>query len=214
MLRFHPQQMRYDLWEAHHNLDHDDTQDIEETPKHTRHIFIALRDENKCLATDALAYIYYQRSKNERRQRLPKGRDLVVVRNYTVDSQRGRKLEGRWLGPRILVSYTAAKLSAYVREVHGVRNPKRYHLNEILFYNLCSFFWIGDSIICQNLHGTNPTVIGGHGTGEPGARVVFLHCSCWDLRQVRNKAWVGGRWSEMTLWTRMFFFNGRDLSVF
>lgn len=100
-----------------------------------------------------------------------------MVKNHAVDSQRGRKLEGRWLGPRILVSYTASKLSAYIREVHGVGKPKRYHLDDILLYNPRSSFRIGDSIIHQSSHGTTPTGIGGRGTGKPGARVMFLHCS-------------------------------------
>lgn len=138
---------------------------------------MALRDENRCLSADASAYIHYQRSKNERRQRLPKEGDLVVVRNHAVDSQKGRKLEGRWLGPRILVSYTASRLSAYVREVHGVGKPKRYHLDDILLYNPHSSFRIGNSVIHQGSHGTTPAIIGGHGSGEPGSRAVFLHCS-------------------------------------
>lgn len=119
MLGFHPQQMHYDLRDTQYNLESPDTQDIQETPRHTQQIFMALRDENRCLSAEASAYIHYYRSKNERRQRLLKEGDLVVVRNHAVDSQKGRKLEGRWLGPRILVSYTASKLSAYVREVLG-----------------------------------------------------------------------------------------------
>lgn len=101
---------------------------------------MALRDKNKCLSTDASAYIHYQRSKNERKQRLPKEGDLVVVRSHAVDSQKGRKLEGRWLRPQILVSYTASRLSVYVREVQGVGKPKRYHLDNILLYNPRSSF--------------------------------------------------------------------------
>ena len=96
---------------------------------------MALRDENRCLSADASAYLHYQRLKNEKKQRLPKEGDLVVVRNHAVDSQKGRKLEWRWFGPRILVLYTASRLSAYVREVHGVGKPKRYHLDDILLYN-------------------------------------------------------------------------------
>ena len=101
-----------------------------------------------------------------------------MLRNHAVDSQKGRKLEGRWLGLRIPVSYTASRLSACVRVVHGVGRPKRYHLDDILLYNPRSSFQMGNSVIYQGSHGTVPAVIGGHGTGEPGARAVFLHRSC------------------------------------
>lgn len=127
-------------FETQYNLENPDTQDIQETPRHTQQIFMALCDENRCLSADASAYIHYQRSKNEKRQRLPKEGDLVVVRNHAVDSQKGRKLEGRWLGPQILVLYTASRLSAYIRKVHGVGKPKRYHLDDILLYNPRSSF--------------------------------------------------------------------------
>lgn len=136
-----------------------------------------LRNENKCLAANTLAYIHYQRSKNERRQRLSKEGDLIIVRNHVVDSQKRRKLEGCWLGPHILISYTSARLLAYVREVHRIGKPKRYHLDDIFLYTLRSSFRIGDTVICQDLHGTTPTVINGHSMGEPGARVMFLHYS-------------------------------------
>lgn len=98
------------------------------------------------------------------------------MKNHAVDSQKERKLEGRWLGPQILVSYTASRLSAYVREVHGVGKPKRYHLDDILLYNPRSSFRIGNSVIHQGPHGTTPAVTGDHSSGEPGARAVFLHC--------------------------------------
>lgn len=67
MLGFHPQQVHYDLRETQHDLDHHDTQDIEETPRHTRQIFMALRDENRCLAADGPVYTHYQPSKIERK---------------------------------------------------------------------------------------------------------------------------------------------------
>lgn len=182
MLGFQPQQMHYDLCKTQHNLDHYNTQDIEETPRYTCYILIVLRDKNRYLAADALAYIHYQRSKNERRQRLPKERNLVIVRSHVVDHQRRRKFEGCWLGPRILVSYKAARLLAYVREVYGVEKPKRYHLDDLLFYAPCNSFRIRDSVICQGLHRTTPTVIGGHGMGEPRARTLFLNYSYCNLR--------------------------------
>lgn len=172
MLGFEPQQMHYDLRAVDQVL-HTETLD-QEVPRHIRQIFTALRDERRCLASDAVAYVHYQKSRNARKQKIPKEGDLVVVRNHAVHSQKGRKLESRWLGPRILVLYTASGLSAYVRELHGSGKAKRYHLNGPLLYNPRSAFKINDTTILQTSHGTVPAVIGGRGGGEPGSRAVFL----------------------------------------
>lgn len=202
----------YDLRETQYNLNHPDTQDIQETPRDTQQIFMALRDENRCLSADASAYILYQRSKNERTQRLPKEGDLIVVRSHAVDSQKGRKLEGRWLGPRLLVSYTISRLSAYVREVHRVGKPKRYHLDDIILYNPRSSFRIRNSLVCQGSHGTTPAVIGSHGSGEPGSRAVFSHFSQWGLRPVGvvRQSGTGLVGKALLKWGRsVSFSNGR-----
>ena len=130
MLGFEPQQMHSDLRPADQAL-HTEMLD-QEGPCHIYQIFTALRDGQRCLASDAVAYVHYQKSRNASKQIIPKERYLVVVRNHTVDSQKGRKLESRWFGPRILVSYTASGLSAHLRELHGFGKTKRYHLNDLL----------------------------------------------------------------------------------
>ena len=132
----------------------------------------------------------YQKSKNTKKQKIPKEGDLVVVRNHAVDSQKGRKLESRWLGPRILVSYTASGLSAYIRKLHGSGKTKRYHLNDLLLYNPRSAFKINDTTILQTSHGKVPTVIGGRGGGEPGSRAVFLSSrGWWERRREIIEGW-------------------------
>ena len=72
-------------------------------PDHQIQIYTALRDKNKCLASEAAAYTSYSRGRKLRQQRIPEPGDLVVVRNHAVDKQHGRKLEAKWLGPRMLV---------------------------------------------------------------------------------------------------------------
>lgn len=173
MLGFEPQQMHYHLRAVDQVL-HSKIFD-QELPRHTLQIFTALRDERRCLASDAVAYIHYQKPKNTRKKKVPKEEDLVVVQNHAVDSQKGIKLESRWLGPRILVSYTASGLSAYVREIHGSGKTKRYHLNDLLLYNPRSAFKLNDTTILQKSHGTVPAVIGERGDGDPGSRAVFLN---------------------------------------
>lgn len=70
-LGFEPQQMHYDLRAVDQVLH---TKILnQEVPRHTLQIFTALRDERRCLASDAVAYIHYQKSKNTRKQKVPKG---------------------------------------------------------------------------------------------------------------------------------------------
>lgn len=138
---------------------------------------MALRDEKKCLASEAAAYThYYLKSVRERKQRIPEPGDLVLVRNHAVDGQRGRKLEAKWVGPRILVSYySASKVSGHLREIYGDGKTKKYHLNDILLYKERSAFTQGGVPIMRGPHGTVPAVIGGRVTGEPGMRAVMLY---------------------------------------
>lgn len=65
----------------------------------------------KCLASEAAAYAHYLKTVRERKQKIPEPGDLFLVRNHAVDSQRGRKLDGKCLGPRVFVSYSASKVS-------------------------------------------------------------------------------------------------------
>lgn len=85
IMGFQPKLMHFDLQpddEIQYSFE-----DIEPATEYTLHIFAALRDEKKCLASDAVAYQHYQsQKKNTWQQRLPKVGDLVVVRNHSVDS--------------------------------------------------------------------------------------------------------------------------------
>lgn len=177
MLRFQPELTHFHIQlegqlEPESLEEHD--VDIEGTPEHQHKIYMALRDKNKCLASEAAAYTSYQKSKRDRKQRVPEPEDLVIIQNHAVDAQKGRKLEARWLGPQIFTGYTASKLSGYVREVHGDRATKRYHLNDMLLYKDRQLFHLDDVEVIQGPHGTNPAVIGGREAGEPGSRAVFF----------------------------------------
>lgn len=59
--------------------------------------------------------------------------DLVMVRRHEIDQQKGRKLESRWDGPRLLVRMSARGNSAFVRELHGTKE-KRYHVDNLKVY--------------------------------------------------------------------------------
>lgn len=59
--------------------------------------------------------------------------DLVMVRRHEIDQQKGRKLELRWNGPRLLVRMSARGNSAFVRELHGTKE-KRYYVDDLKVY--------------------------------------------------------------------------------
>lgn len=171
MLGFSPQIKHFDVeWQPPTEAD----LEIEDTTELQKHIYIALRDENRCLASEASAYSYYRRGQRERKQRIPKAGDLVLVRNHAVDGQRGRKLESKWLEPRLLVSLSSSGLTGRVRELYGEDGTKQYHLNDLIFYVERKDFEVSGVKVLQQGMGTTPAVIGGHGGSEPGARALIL----------------------------------------
>lgn len=64
----------------------------------------------------------------------PKPGDLVMIRRHELDNQKGRKLESRWDGPKLLVRFSARGNSGFVQEVHGDGKEKRYYVDNIRVY--------------------------------------------------------------------------------
>ncbi len=149
----------------------------EEVPAHQYQIFTALRDENKRLSSEAASYTHYQRGQKERKQKLPNPGDLVIVRNHSVDAQKGRKLEAKWLGPRLLTRVTTHGRSAYVREIHGTGEGKRYHLDDIMLYQQRApvFVAAGVTLVSSDT-GTTPVAISANRipVGRRGGRALLL----------------------------------------
>ena len=52
---------------------------------HTYLIFAALTDEQRCLASDAVAIVHYPKSQKARKKRIPKEGDMMVVRHHAVE---------------------------------------------------------------------------------------------------------------------------------
>lgn len=63
----------------------------------------------------------------------PREGDLVMIRRHELDNQKGRKLESRWEGPKVLVRLSARGNSGFVKEVHGSKE-KRYHVDDMKVY--------------------------------------------------------------------------------
>lgn len=107
----------------------------EQLPAHEYNLLAALRSENKLLANEAASYHEAYHKKQNRKQRLPKPGDLVLIWNHSKATQHARKLEEKWLGPRMLVSWTNHGRSGWVREIHGSAKTRRYHINDIILYH-------------------------------------------------------------------------------
>ncbi len=171
MLGFSPQMKHFDVeWEPLTEAD----LEIEDITEHQKQVYMALQDENRYLASEASAYSHYKRGQRERKQRVPKAGVLVLVRNHAVDRQRGRKLESKWLGPRLLVSLSLSGLTGRVKELYGEGGTKKYHLNDLILYVERKNFEIDGVKVLQPDIRITPAVIGRHGGGKPGARALIL----------------------------------------
>ena len=177
MLGFDPQLFHFDI--NPYPIPPPNEIDIDQ-PAHQLQVYAALRSENRLLANEAASYTHYHRGAKARKQRIPAPGDLVIVRNHAVDAQRSRKLEGKWLGPRLLTRTAKHGLSGYVRELHGDGRERRYHMNDLLLYHAREpVVTAGATLICSP-HGTSPAVISASRTSNinQGGRAIFLQ-SYW-----------------------------------
>ena len=173
MLGFEPQQ-------NHYNIDPTPLlgpRQAEETmPAMEYQLFAALREENRMLASDIASYQQSAPKGINRQQRLPEPGDLVLVWNHSKQSQKSRKLEAKWLGPRMLVRWTNHKQSGWVRELHGQANAKWYHLNDIILYHERQKFFAGGVQLATPTCGSTSVVqstIRIH-PGRAGQRALYL----------------------------------------
>ena len=68
--------------------------------------------------------------------KLPHLGDLVCLRAHALDTQKGKKLQPRWLGPYKLVKISKNGRSDIVHDIHTEQTVGRYHLNHLKVYIL------------------------------------------------------------------------------
>ena len=67
--------------------------------------------------------------------RKPQVGDLVLVRDFQLAKDKGRKLEARWGTPRLLERMSHSGVSGHVRQLHDPPGKtKRFHLDDFLLY--------------------------------------------------------------------------------
>ena len=101
--------------------------------------------------------------------------DLVLVRDFERDKYHGRKLDARWLGPRILTEITSSRVSRFVQELYG-KEVKKYHLDDLKTY--CP--QAENSPTATSITQTAMSL-----AGFPGQRAVTLHSlfsDCLDYK--------------------------------
>ena len=56
--------------------------------------------------------------------------DLILLRRYSLDTQKGKNLEPRWVGPYTIERLARNKRSAVIRSVTGGK-ASRHHINNL-----------------------------------------------------------------------------------
>ncbi|KAF3931381.1 Protease [Dactylella cylindrospora] len=63
----------------------------------------------------------------------PEPGNLVLVRRFELDGQKGRKLEAQWSEPKLLIGISPSTVTGYVKDLHGT-DIKKYHLDDLKIY--------------------------------------------------------------------------------
>ena len=63
--------------------------------KHQYQLFTVLKDEQTLLKEEVASYIHNYEQQRERKQRISKKNDLIMIRNHAVNNQKDRKFESR-----------------------------------------------------------------------------------------------------------------------
>jgi len=94
------------------------------------------RDERGRLATQKLGRVQDQISPRKTAgYEEPKVGDLVLLRDFKLAKDNGRKLDPCWSTPRIVKRISKSKVSAHVRQLHDPPSiTKRYHFDDLLVY--------------------------------------------------------------------------------
>lgn len=93
-----------------------------------------LRDESRNTATQRMSQNNTTvEHKPKAMWEQPRVGDLVLVRDFTRDKAHGRKLDPRWVGPRLLVEISDSGVSGYFQELYA-ETTKRYHLDDLKTY--------------------------------------------------------------------------------
>ena len=92
------------------------------------------REEQRIFAVRLISENYTRQEEKTRAQwTKPRVGDQVLVRNFERDKHHWRKLDARWVGPRILKEITSSGISGFLQELYG-KKVKKYQLDDLKTY--------------------------------------------------------------------------------
>lgn len=79
----------------------------------------------------------------------PMVEDLMLVKDFKWDKHHSRKLDPRWIGPRLLVEITLSGQAGYVQKLYSEQSRK-YYLDNLKVYCLKSKLFSAATVLHQS----------------------------------------------------------------
>ncbi|KAG0134934.1 hypothetical protein HOY82DRAFT_601820 [Tuber indicum] len=100
------------------------------------HCYVDTRDKRVTEAVGKMALTQDKlKEKRTAGYKAPQPGDLVLLQDFQLAKDKGRKLEPRWKTPRILERISKSGVSAHARQLHDTPGiTKRYHLDNLLLF--------------------------------------------------------------------------------
>ena len=92
MLEFEFKQYHFDI----NSIIFSDSADVEQFLSiHQYQIYIALKEENRLLASETISYIHDYQKKRQRQQKIFNFDDLILIKNHQIDKEHEKKLKSK-----------------------------------------------------------------------------------------------------------------------
>ncbi|KAF4545544.1 Exocyst complex component sec15 [Lasiodiplodia theobromae] len=91
-------------------------------------------DEIRQQTVDRRAQHYEEFPAKEKIWKAPRKNDLVLLRNFALDSQKGKKFMPRWRGPYLIDRITATERSAELKDLQTDKIIGPHHINNLKLY--------------------------------------------------------------------------------
>ncbi|KAK0628012.1 hypothetical protein DIS24_g10883 [Lasiodiplodia hormozganensis] len=91
-------------------------------------------DEIRQQAVDRRAQHYEEFPAKEKIWKAPRKNDLVLLRNFALDSQKGKKFMPRWRGPYLIDRITATERSAELKDLQTGKIIGPHHIDNLKLY--------------------------------------------------------------------------------
>lgn len=97
-----------------------------------------------------------------------------MIKNYTIDRQRKRKLESKYLRSRLLFLFLLLVLIKRIKKLYSKGDTKKYYLNNLILYIERKDFEVSKVNLLQQNIGTMLTMIRDYRKDEFRAKILIL----------------------------------------